>query len=276
MDLGARGHGTAHRRKPSVAPRCGAQAAPDYKEGHRRHREPRLQHGDRGDDGVREPRQGAGSREPAGGGAAAYHARAVRPAPGRGAVVVARTRGVDLHRDLALVRRATRRSGRRGSSGAGERKGPRARDGEPRGERGGGRRPGDAGRVRAEVRGREAGEEDDLRAGSAVELRGLEDACYDVAKQVNDPRENQLRHPSWTDSAWPHPIVSSPRPSSSSARCESRITSAAILRAMPPSMPFVWYTSASSSSSTSGMIRISSFSMAISWSYTSCSLFAAR
>jgi len=88
--------------------------------------------------------------------------------------------------------------------------------------------------------------------------------------------ETPVSHPSLKGVAWASPIFSSSRTCSSRARCESRITSAAILRAMPTSMPFVWYTSASSSSSTSGMIRISSFSIAISWSYTSCSLFAAR
>src|SRR5207248_1715746 len=84
------------------------------------------------------------------------HGRAVRSPPRRGAVVALRARALGLHGRLAGVRRTARRGGRRGSGGAGEWQGAGPGDGGPRCERGGGRRPGDAGRVRAKICRREA------------------------------------------------------------------------------------------------------------------------
>src|SRR5213082_2804315 len=49
--------------------------------------------------------------------------------------------------------------------------------------------------------------------------------------------DTPVNHPSLNGVACASPIFSSSRTCSSSARCESRITSAAILRAIPPSMP---------------------------------------
>ena len=109
-----------------------------------------------------------------------------------------------------------------------------------------------------------------LPAGPVITRNGATgmNAPIAVAAPVIQPSRNGV--------ACATPIFSSSRTCSSSACCGSRITSSAMRRAVRASMPFARYTSVSSSCSTSGMIRISSFSIAISCAYTSSSLFAAR
>src|SRR5207249_4015495 len=84
--------------------------------------------------------------------AAPHHAGSVRAPSRRGALGRPGPRPLDLSRELAELRCEARGRRRCRGGGAGQWKGPRARDGEPGSERGGGRRPGHAGRVGAEVR----------------------------------------------------------------------------------------------------------------------------
>ena len=92
-----RGHGRA------------AQAAPDHPQGLRRPAAPVVQHGDRGDDGVRQRApEGRAHAAPRRGHAAGAAGRVVRAASRRGAVGAGRERGQRVRRDVAGVRSVAR------------------------------------------------------------------------------------------------------------------------------------------------------------------------
>ncbi len=126
-----------------------AQAAPDDSQGHGRHPVAELQHGDRGDDGVRE--RAPGARAPTarrGGGAAGAARGSVRAARRRGTLGNARPREQRVRRRMARLRRRPGHRGGRHRRRAGERAHAGHRTGAQgrragRGGRGGDGRPGD-------------------------------------------------------------------------------------------------------------------------------------